>query len=538
MSSKLSPLLRLLPLAAALTACLVAPPRFFDRAPVTRVDDMRPIPLPATRVDPIDVLLLSEAFVRRPALDVLAPGRIPRAGDVSSLDEVPTSSWFRGDVPAADADGPPVPPLRVLGAERTPCGDTVGLPVLDARGKRYELRRDSADRPRMRTAAAAIGSRLARAVGYRTPAVHLLDVSPDDLVVIPTARTPESIGDPGVLVGPLLVEHADRAKARFLEAPLPVGEARLRVAATRWPVGIDVGRTIDTGLRDDDPNDEIAHEDRRTLRGLRVLAGWLGLTRFGAHSLRDVYVGEPGKGHLQHALVRFDGALGADAVVDRRPEQRDEGLLLLSFGLAPDPEVEPTQRRFLSIGQLEGRVLLDQVRTPLPFVPIERAQPADLYWMAKRIGAVSIQVIDAAVREGRLDDPGAASWLVRTLDLRRRHLLEQIYAKVTPVEFRGVKNLSLLLCDLLVFSGFASASAVDLSLSLHTRTGERLGLPRSARPDATGHFEVHLPELEHHAREDLLLRVQQLRAGSATPPMVLHLRYDAEWGLRITGITR
>ena len=97
------------------------------------------------------------------------------------------------------------------------------------------------------------------------------------------------------------------------EGSAPTGE-HYRVRATRWPVGLDLGPTPVAGVRPEDPNDCVPHAERRTLRALGLALYWLGLKRLPPFALRDVYVGEPGKGHLLHYVVAMDDAFGAEAV--------------------------------------------------------------------------------------------------------------------------------------------------------------------------------------------------------------------------------
>lgn len=508
--------------------------RFRDQPPVTRVLDDAPIGLPAIRVDPVDVVAVSDAFVRRPVAQALTPGRIPRAGDVNSIDEVVLSSWFGARADDPEPEGPPQPPLVVL-IERTPTGER-GLAVRDRRGKRYELRRDTTDRPEMRTGADAVTSRIARAIGYFVPEVHVAVVREDDFRLRFQRPGADSIPDPGSPDEARYPEVARKALEAFL-AEAPTSGGAVRVAAVRWPVGVDVGRTPDVGVRDDDPNDLVPHEDRRTLRAIKVLSAWIGQTRFLPQAARDLYVGEPGRGHLRHVLTRFDGTFGGDAVVRDEPEQKDELKLLLTLGFAPPPDVPPSQKRFTSVGDFGPAVDLSRVGPGIPFTPMDRFTPADAYWMATRMAAISTPTLERAVEAGRYSDPAAARWLVRTLKERRRTLLDQIFKLATPASLEGVGKDVVYLRDLAVHHGLVVGGRQDYLAAVLGEDGERVGGSFHLRPDDEGRFRVRFTA-ETLRRPYLVLRLQVLREGLSTAPVQVHLRTDGPWGLRVVGVLR
>ena len=116
-----------------LAGCGYRPAHFADRAPIWRVADDRPVPLPRRHTF-LEELYQADVYVRRELVGVLDPRRPPPALDVNSLDEVPESSWF---APPRDpsrpfagcrADGPPRPPLapRAARLRRERCATRAG----------------------------------------------------------------------------------------------------------------------------------------------------------------------------------------------------------------------------------------------------------------------------------------------------------------------------------------------------------------------------------------------------------------------------
>ena len=243
------------------SACAVPRPARFASAPaVTRVADDQPCPMPRRDV-PVQEFELTEAYVRRPLVSALDPARIAEASDINALDDVPTSSWFAPDDSwLATEDAAPEAPFSVLPSP--PESGSPGLSVVDASGRRFELRHDPADRPEMRTAAAAVASRIFARLGYFVAPTWVSFIARDDLR---TNNVP----------APQLVRTTQMLSDFLTNGPAP-NELRFRVSATRWPIGRDLGPTRAFGTRPDDPNDRVPHEDRRTLRAFAAIFPWLG----------------------------------------------------------------------------------------------------------------------------------------------------------------------------------------------------------------------------------------------------------------------
>jgi hypothetical protein len=154
--------------------------------------------------------------------------------------------------------------------------------------------------------------------------------------------------------------------------------------ATRWPPGIELGPTDPNDTRRDDPNDHIPHRDRRTLRALGVLAAWLDLGDLGPEHVVDVYVGAPGRGHVQHFLIGLESSLGVQS--RSRAGAR-----------ATEPAAGVVRGGFLEnlLARL-ARLSRAHQAHPLSSVPstsyargaVERLTSVDGYWIAKRIANI------------------------------------------------------------------------------------------------------------------------------------------------------
>jgi hypothetical protein len=107
----------------------------------------------------------------------------------------------------------------------------------------------------------------------------------------------------------MTVEDLDHIMARVTPEP----DGSWRAIASKFLPGKPVGPFNWKGKRGDDPFDTVRHDNRRELRGLRVIAAWL--DHFDTKQLNtlDMYVEEHGKHHLRHNLIDFASTLGASA---------------------------------------------------------------------------------------------------------------------------------------------------------------------------------------------------------------------------------
>ena len=495
---------------AAGCAAHVAPARFADLVPIEEIADDAPIPVPQKRV--LSWLSYSDAFSRRPTIDGLDLRRTPDALDVNAIDEVPTSSWFvhpaGGPLGAIRnvVNGPPEPPYLVL--RRRPESGRSGLVIIDARGLRYELGRDPPDRPFLRTTAAVVASHLMRAMGYRTPEVSILALAESELRLEVIDRAPPPT----------------EAVREFLDSGPPPTKGLYRVSATRWPVGLDVGLTPPHEPREDDPNDRLWHEDRRTLRALKTVRGWLGSPDFGIDHLRDVYVGAPGKGHLLHYVVGLEGSLGADDARGESVEPRsiDPQLnptagenplrLLITFGL--NARVYHGDPRYPFIGDFGTTVRKGDFGS-IGFEPTHRLQPSDSYWAAKQMAGISREVIEAAVDDAATPDSATRNRLIEVLDSRRLTVIALAYADVTPCEVVRTEAHAVVLRD----AGFSPGDRTSYEVGFVDDGGSPFGATQVITPGGAV-FTVQLPLAPY-----VILRLRVTRNGARAPrELEVHFR--------------
>lgn len=531
-------------------ACAYRPARFADARPVNEIADDDGIDMPQ-RLEVNDVVEFSDLFVGRPLVEAMRITRRPPPGDVNALDEVPRSSWFApldADVASFEGvyavDGPPVPPFRVL-LERAPSGDNgdlkrggMGIPVVDALGHRFELRRDPRDRVEVRTAASAITARLVRALGYNAPEVYISDAEDSDFSTDPGEPFAQSILSGNEPSSPDARRQAlDKMLQDWLDSAPPSKTGNYRFSATRWPpaADIDVGRTPVTGTRGDDPNDRVDHESRRTLRALRLVGAWLGMTRFTPHDLRDVYAGPSGEGHLLHYMVGFDKSLGTEAIIGKRPEQKDEMTLLATLGFAPDPNIPPTQRKYEAIGAIGEEIDPAKYGPGLPFPPMDATDGADAFWIAKRIAAIPEELVLRAVRAGRVSNGTARKLLFELILARQRRVVEWGYAQTTPCDYERLDEHGIVVVDRAVAAGFTTGKTVEYSVTYLDAEGEPAHTGAVLGPEGA-RFAIPLPRAAFDHGKYLVIRLRSEIAGAAAPRWLeIHVVRDVS-GTRVIGV--
>jgi hypothetical protein len=487
-------------------ACSSRPAHFRDAAAVLAVVDDNPIPLPQ-RTEVPDWARYTDVYARRTVVGALDPRRARDAVDVNALDDVPTSSWFdTGRQPLLDgyaSKGLPAAPFEAAPPDPKRGDQRV---VIDAAGQRWEVVLDDPDRPGLRTGAGAIASRLLYALGYHAADAHIVS----------------------------LPAHPRALAVRWPSARAPYSKSET----------FELGPTLSTGTRLDDANDVVPHEDRRSLRALGTVAAWIGLDQIRSDTLRDVYVGAPGEGFVQHQVLSLDDALGAGALRSALNGDEDGAppgnawLALGSLGFAPKEGADPSDTPFPSVGIFSRHVDLAVYKLSVPFPPAKDALLADVYWAAKRIARVPDATIVDAVAGGEVESPAAREYLERALKARRTDIARFVMSLVTPLELARTTPVSakrapgesfeLRLDDRAILRNFVKASETRYEIETEDGEGEALAAPFEATPSKSTLSVKLAPELLDRTGY-VILRIRAVRGGVKAPRSVeLHLRGNAE----------
>ncbi len=435
-----------------LTACGSDNVHFNDDPVITSVNDREDISPPAGR----EFHRLSHHsrnfFLKqlRWGLDPVPPGP---AEDVNRLGEVPSSSWYENRIsdlsPADVAAGPggddPGPeaykPWSIIDMKTG--GRNPGFLIEDTRGVRYIVKLDKLGTPVVATAAGAVAARLFWLCGYNVPDDRIVFFARRDLLISLELQEATLAGEKDGITDQII----DALLEKFVPSR---ANGDYRVLVSRFLPGRPVGGYGYRGTRKDDPNDIVPHQNRRSLRGLRVVAAWLNHVDLKIDNTLDLYTEEDGRHFLRHYLVDFDGCLGGYWAA--RQEQRigyaydmDMGEFwsgLVTFGVLKRPYEDFDEGPHPLIGLYEADVydpatwranyLNDQVLS---------CTPADAYWAANVLAQVTREHIAAAVGAARFEDETADEILTDILYRRWAKTVDWGLTRVTPVT--GLDRLQL-----------------------------------------------------------------------------------------------
>lgn len=510
--------------------------RFVDKEPVRYFNDIRPIPAPKSmEYERFDYYATVQAPL--PRIRQVNASRKRDALDVNSLDEVPASSWFlpRLGYQAIPPEellngiyeyGPPQPPIsviRVRHPEKNP-----RLFVQDSRGLFYLLKFDPPDFPGISTTTSFVVNRLFWSFGYHVPEDHLFFFKPNDIIIAAESE-----------LDSLMLQT-------ILSRVAPPVNGEYRTSASRIIEGLPVGEAPEKGVREDDPNDWFPHEDRRSLRGLRVFCALTNMVDISADNLLDIYVGMENKGYIKHYIVDFDDAFGTHAA---RNDQLWAGfnhlfslkeiirnLVTAGFVIEDWETLEPMP--WPSVGTFEGQIFQpEKWKETHPFTPIRRSQPTDDYWAAKIVSVLSREHLQILIDAAQYPSPSAATYIFYTLLKRQEKIVTYNFQRVSPLEFVNYKNSRLVLENQLKRFTANSALTIIYEYTCFDDQGQKLSYPLQFRA-ATDTIALPISDkVWTAARDYLVVGITAQQDRQATPaPARFHLIRRKNGEVRLVGV--
>ena len=226
-----------------------------------------------------------------------------------------------------------------------------------------------------------------------------------------------------------------------LERVARKSDGSYRVIAGRLLPGKILGGFHYAGTRPDDPNDLVPHEHRRELRALRVFGAWTNLTDLKEANTLDSVVTENGRSIVKHYLQDVGSTFGLcndkyewDLSWEYFYQGDTTKKRLFSFGFALSPWQTVNYVEHPSIGKFEGDVFDPRKWRPQsPTTAYMELRDDDAFWAARRIAAVTEDLVRAAVHTGEYSDPKAEQYLVDVLMKRRNKILNVYLNAVNPI---------------------------------------------------------------------------------------------------------
>ena len=477
------------------------------------------------------------------------------AANVNAFDEAPNSSWFtnrnhvRAVPVAALANGPdslaaPARPWTIKHAKKG--GMSLGFQIKDATGKKWLVKLDPKGHAQLNSGADMVARTLLHAAGYNVP--HNVPVTflasdlkiDDDLASGKggerfTAADLESLLARAATCGPAAAPRmiAMRGRgARAAQVPESADECYVGMASLFLP-GAPVGAPSMRQRRKGDANDWYTPANRRELRGLYVLASWLGDWDTKDQNFLDTFVEDRDSlGHVTHYVLDVGASLGASALGPKPLPLGYEKTLdfgwtarrIVTLGFIEEPWRRARQETGIpSVGNFEADVYRPARFTPQQEQPAFRAMTdRDGYWGAKIVASFSDAQIAAAVDAAGYDDPRARAVLVSRLIQRRDKIARHWFGRVAPLDFFSVEDGVLRFHDLAVETGLEPARGYNVQVETRGSRPLRFHIGQTTLP---------LVGLGNAGQVTLLLAV----AGrDAAPARVELTRRNAQW--TVTGV--
>src|SRR5215471_7318032 len=305
----------------------------------------------------------------------------------------------------------PVPPFTIAGGKTE--GITPGFRMQDAKGRTFFVKVDPKSNPEMATAADVIVSRFLYAIGYNVPENYIVRARISDLRLSEKAQITGETGRSRNMTWDDVQE--------IVHAIPHYQDGTFRIMASLKIEGEAIGPFYYEGMRTDDPNDLVLHENRRDLRGLFVFFSWLNNTDARSGNTYDVIVHQGGVSFIRHYLIDFGSSLGSDGDMPKDPRLGHEFMMatpreamrsILTLGFLPHaweridyPHI-PAIGRFTSAGFDP-----ENWKTDYPNQAFLSRSVDDEFWAAEQVMAFTSDDIRAIVETGEFSDPLATEYM-------------------------------------------------------------------------------------------------------------------------------
>jgi hypothetical protein len=453
--------------------CASANGRFPLKPPLWRDADMRPFSAecrpdpdppkddPGHKVctpEPYESPLIwdgADNLVFRPTARFFAVDPGEEAVNVNSVDEVPDSSWFVNrigrrplsaeELAVGPCEGTVLDPNGADGSwlidQGKPNGANPGFRVKVPGAGKFMLKADVPEQPERATGATSIAARLYHAAGWWAPCDSVVYFRPSLLKLKPGLTFTDNSGD----TKPFDQETLDK----LLENAARRGKL-VRMVASRWLPGRAIGPFKYEGRRSDDPNDIIDHEDRRDLRGARLLAAWLNHFDSREQNTMNTWMAvnekdpDSSPGYIRHWYIDLGDCFGSEwdwVGISKRLGHSyylDIPYLLEDYVTLGVIERPWDRARRSKDGDIFGFFSSRDFRADLwrggyPNPAFGRMTERDGAWAARIIARFSEAHVRTAVAAGDFTEPRHRAFLLHHLRERQRLLLRRYLSRLSPL---------------------------------------------------------------------------------------------------------
>ncbi len=427
-------------------------PRFPLKDPIVHDDDERPMAkAPPEYISPF-AWDGANQLAFRPLARFFAVDPAGPAVDVNALDEVPDSSWFENRIG-----------LRAWTPEEIvsgPCGTKTldpnapdGTWVID-QGKanganpgfrvnvpgvgKFLLKTDLLEEPERETGATAIAARIYHAAGFWSPCDSVVYIRRSILKLKPGLTVTDNSG--------VKKPFDEKALDKVLGYATKRGSL-VRMVASRWLPGQPIGPYQYQGTRDDDPNDVIPHEDRRELRGARLLAAWTNHFDTREQNTMNVFVrkdesAKTGPGFVRHYILDLGDSFGSIWAWESVSRRLGFAYYFDFSYLGEDFVTLGTTVRPWEVARRDGGTFAyfssrnfdpEAWKGGYPNPAFLRMTEGDAAWMARIIARFTDADVEALVKTGDYTNPDSTRYLRDAMIARRDAILRRYLTRLSPL---------------------------------------------------------------------------------------------------------
>ena len=452
------------------TGCGTSTRRFALRAPMTRDTDLDPVYVPCREEDDDKdkskkkKVCTPESYESpfawdganqiafRPLARFFAVDPGGESANVDAFDEVVDSAWFTNRMGTApfgpdevargfcdkELDGSTVKDGEWPIDQGKPNGANPGFRVNVKGLGKFMLKSDPDGEGERATGATSIATRMYYALGWFSPCDSVLYFKPSALKLKPGLKVTDNSGVTRTFDEKMLKKILDGAQHR--------GEL-VRMVASKWLPGRTIGPFTYSGKRSDDPNDVINHEDRRDLRGARVIAAWLNHFDSREQNSMDTWMSldpqnpDGGPGYTRHWYIDLGDCFGS---------QWTEDQISRRLGFSYYLDLQHVGEDFISLGAIERPwerarkggtfgyfstrdFVPEDWRGGYPNPAFGRMTEHDAAWGTRKIARFRDEHVAAAVKAGNYTLPEDSDYLIKTLIVRRDIILKRYFKNLSPV---------------------------------------------------------------------------------------------------------